>query len=290
MSKAKPPTRRVASGKGHKYIVDGTNYAGRGVTTLLGDGMPKPALIGWAARVTAEAAVYQRDDWLPLVEKGHEKAALAMLGEARWTSTNEAAVRGTDVHKLAERLSAGEEVEVDERTEGFVDAYLAFREAFGPTDEIAERMIVNRQHVYAGSFDLVASLEGLPLSVWLDLHGLPHRPGVGKSKFVDRPVRLLIDYKTGKRAYPEVCLQLAAYRNGETMLPFDGEAPEEPMAEVDGCAVLLLAGDGTYELRPVEAGDREFRTFLYVAQVAAMMKRDEGWAETVIGRPIQAAS
>jgi hypothetical protein len=283
MSAPKPPTRRVKAGKsGHRYIVDRVNYKGRGVTTLLGAGMPKPALIGWAARVTAEAAVYGRDEWLPLAEKGREKAALAMLNEARWETTNEAAVRGTDVHKLAERLAAGEEVEVDERTEGFVDSYLAFRDDLRPTDEIAERMIVNRTHVYAGTFDLIATLEGLTVARYREAGG-----SVADIADLDRPVRLLVDYKTGKRAYPEVCLQLAAYRNGEIMVPVDGQGDEEPVPEVDGCAVLNLAGDGTYDLRPVEAGEREFRTFLYVAQVAAMMEKDDGWGETVIGRSIR---
>ncbi len=260
-----PPTRRVNSGKGHRYVVDNVSYAGRGVTTLLA--LPKDALVGWAARVTAEAAVHERDVWLPMVEAGRERAAVDYLKEARWQTTNEAAVRGTDVHELAEKLSAGQEVEVDERTEGFVDAYLAFREAFRPTNEIAERMIVNRTHVYAGSFDLVA-----------DLEALPHATD-------DRPMRLLIDYKTGKGVYPEVSLQLAAYRNGETMLPFNGLEDEVPMVDVDGCAVLHLRGDGTFELRPVEAGDREFRTFLYAAQIHDFVKRD-GWGETVIGRPL----
>lgn len=267
MTATKPATRRVASGKGHRYIVDGTSYSGRGVTTLLA--LPKPALINWAANVTAEAAVNERDVWLPMVEAGRDRAAIEYLKEARWQTTTEAAVRGTDVHTLAERLSGGEEVEVDERTEGFVDAYLAFRADFRPTNEITERMVVNRRHVYAGTFDLIAELRGHPDSTG------------------DRPVRLLIDYKTGKGVYPETCLQLAAYRHAETMLPGLAGNPDEevPVPEVDGAAVLHLRGDGTYELRPVQAGEREFRTFLYAAQIADFTTKG-GWGETVIGRPI----
>lgn len=266
----RPATRRVRAGKsGHRYIVDGKNYAGRGVTTLIGAGAPKPALVGWAARVTAEAAVYGREDWLPLAEKGRERAAVELLKESRWESTNEAATRGTEVHDLAARLAGGETVDVSETTEGLVDAYLAFRDDFRPTNELVERMVVNRTHVYAGTFDLVADLEG-----W------PHPTE-------DRPYRPLIDLKTSGGIYPETALQIAAYRHAESMLPGLEADPEdeEPMVETDGGAVLHLRSDGTYELRPIESGEREFRTFLYVAQVAGFAGR-EGWGGDTIGEPV----
>ena len=41
-----PPTRRVSHGKGHSYFLDGAKEIG--VTTALGEGFPKPALINWA--------------------------------------------------------------------------------------------------------------------------------------------------------------------------------------------------------------------------------------------------
>lgn len=271
----RPSTRRVAAGKkGHRYIVDGFSYSGRGVTTLIGAGIPKPALVGWAARVTAEAAVEERDVWLPMVTGGRTRAAIEWLKEARWQTTNEAATRGTDVHDLAARLAAGEEVDVNETTEGLVDAYLAFRDDFRPVDELSEIMVVNRTNVYAGTLDLIATLEGWRI------------PDPETEEL--RPARVLIDYKTsGSGIYPEVTIQLAAYRYAEVMLPgLEGEADDElPMPGVDFCAVLWLRDDGTYELRPVDAGPRAFKMFLYASQIAGFAGRD-GWGSDTIGAPI----
>ena len=46
--KASPNTRRINHGRGHYYEVDGHRVDG--VTTVIGDGIPKPALIDWASR------------------------------------------------------------------------------------------------------------------------------------------------------------------------------------------------------------------------------------------------
>lgn len=290
----RPPTRRVRSGKsGHRYIVDGQNYSGRGVTTLIGGGMPKPALIGWAARITAEAAVYERETWLPMATGGRPKAAIEWLKEARWQSTNEAALRGTDVHNLAARLADGETVEVDDTTGALVDAYLAFRADFMPTNEHAERMIVNRTHVYAGTFDLLADLEGY---LWIpELEKAKHRlsepelAALEAGELTERPARVLIDYKTSASGiYPEATVQLAAYRYAESMLPGLEANPEDelPMLPVDFCAVLWLRDDATYELRPVLADERAWKIFLYAAQISRFAGRD-GWGDETIRNPIE---
>jgi hypothetical protein len=277
----RPPTRRVKSGKsGHRYIVDGHNYSGRGVTTLIGDGVPKPALIGWAARVVAQAAVDEIHVWWPMVKRGAERAAVEYLKEQRWKSSNEAALRGTDVHVLAARLAAGETVEVDDRTEA-----LAVREDFRPTAELSEVMVVNRTHVYAGTFDLWAELEGY---LWVPEHSMSldeaEKAGLVTEATSTRPARMLIDYKTGATGiYPEVVLQLAAYRNAEIILPGleGGPLDELPMPECDACAVLWLRDDATYELRLVDVSERAFKVFLYAAQIAKFAGRD-GWGQDAL--------
>src|SRR5690606_1778475 len=53
------PFKRRNAGRGHYYVdEDGTRFDG--VTTLLGEGLPKPALVNWAANTTADYAV---DHW-----------------------------------------------------------------------------------------------------------------------------------------------------------------------------------------------------------------------------------
>jgi hypothetical protein len=226
-------TRRVKRGSGHSYELDGVNVDG--VTTLINNGVPKPALVQWSATATAGFAV---DEWDRLAELTPSKR-LAEISRGRFAEQKAATVRGTTVHKYAHELAAGLEVEVPDELVGYVDAYLAFVAAYNVRELEAEATVVNRRRRYMGTVDLIAEIDG---EVWL------------------------IDYKTSKSGiYSEVALQLAAYRNAETILDDDGS--ERPMPAIDRTAAVWLRADG-YDVIPVEAGEAVFRTFLYVQQVA----------------------
>jgi len=95
---------RKNTAKGHYYIDADTGERVPGVTTIVGDGMPKPALLNWAGKATAEYAV---DNWdalapLPLTER------LKKIEGGRYEKRDAAANKGTAVTLLAERLIAGE--------------------------------------------------------------------------------------------------------------------------------------------------------------------------------------
>jgi hypothetical protein len=228
------PTRRVNRGKGHSYFMDGPPCDG--VTWINSNGIPKPALVDWAARTTAG---YALDHWDELTEIGLAER-LRILERARWNTTKEAAVRGTDVHALAHRLAAGEEVDVPEPLVGHVDAYLRFTEEWQPQELLVEAIVGNRRWRYMGTLDLVAQLRDG--QVWL------------------------LDWKTGgKGIFRESALQLAAYRHAEFILQPDGT--ELPMPKVDAVGCVWLRADG-YDLIPVDAGDDTFRLFLYAQQIA----------------------
>lgn len=274
----KAPTRRRNYGNGHGYYLDGREIKGRGVTTIIGGGYPKNGLQYWAAREVAAAAVDERDIWEPLAARARE-AAWEYLKEAPFRDRDEAARKGTDVHRLAERLQSGEEVDVPEPLLGHVDSYLAFRDDWEPADELIEGVVVNRTHVYMGTFDSIATLPGFAAAASKSL---------GVEVAGDR---VLYDIKTSRSGvYPEVALQLAAYRYAETFLTDPGgEVEEQPMPQVDGCAVLHVRADG-YDLVPIVADERAFRAFLYVAQTAAFIGtyKEPGWGSTVIGEALSA--
>ena len=73
-----PRLERRNYGRGHGYKIDG--YKVPGVTTVLGESLPKPALIDWAARTTAAAAVDRWDELGALPPSQRLKA----LEGARW--------------------------------------------------------------------------------------------------------------------------------------------------------------------------------------------------------------
>jgi hypothetical protein len=226
--KPTPPVQRRKAGRGHRYVdADGRRVPG--VTTILNDGLPKPALIAWAANTTAE---YALDNWDELATLSPSKR-LRDLQRSRFASRDAAAKRGTEVHRLAEQLVSGSEVEVPDELAGHVEAYRDFLDAWQVQPVLVEAMAVSYEHGYAGTLDLIADLT--------TEHGIE---------------RWLLDIKTTQSGvFPETALQLAAYRYGD-------ELPE-----VDRCGVVHVTAEGA-ALVPVEAGRAEHRYFLYCQQVA----------------------
>lgn len=229
-----PATRRINHGRGHSYLLDGSPV--QGVTTILSDGIPKKALVDWAARETAAYAV---DHWDELCEESPSKR-LRTLEQARWESSRKATARGTDVHDLALRLARGEEVDVPEPLTGHVDAYLKFADDWHPDEILVEVPVFHRQHQWAGTLDLIARLADS--QSWL------------------------IDWKTtASGVWPETAVQLAAYRRAEFYI--DQHGSEHPLPDIDRCGVVWLRADG-YDLYPVDAGESTYRLFRYAQQVA----------------------
>jgi len=235
------PTRRVNSGRGHRYFVDEIERPG--ATTIISNGFPKPALLKWSAEATARYAV---NHWDELAETPVAQR-LETLFRARFLERDSAGERGTDVHLLVHRLAAGEQVEVPEPLDPFVDAYEAFVRDWQPRELLIEAMVVNRTLRYCGTLDAVADL-------------------------IDAQ-RWLLDFKTAaKGVFDETALQLAAYRYAESVI-VDGE--ESPMPAVDQVGAVWLRADGTYELLPVDAGPGSFRIFGDCIEIANWRERED---------------
>lgn len=248
------PIRRVETAKGHHYLdANGTRVPG--VTTILGDGVPKAGLINWAANATADYAV---DNWDELGDLS-PSARLKKLQKARYEDRDTAAKRGTQVHALAEKLIHGEEVEVPDELAGHVESYVHLLDSWQFTPVLTEFTVVHYSVGYCGTADLIADVPG---------HG-----------------RLLMDIKTSRSGiFGETAWQLAAYRYAEKYRAFDElqlEMAELPMIEVDGCAGIHVRADGA-DLIPLTAGKREFRSFLYIKQVAEDVKA----SRDLVGAPL----
>lgn len=245
-------------GRGHGYKRDGQKVPG--VTTIIGDALP-PKLDSWAARLTAEFVVERlvekdghvlADDLLPALAEVNRSSRYPsrwdgrfsrmemakILESVRYGVSSAAALKGTQIHGFAERLAAGEEVEVPEEFVGHVDSYLKFREEWQPRDEVLEFVVFSCRHNYCGTGDLIATL------VDGDRWGL--------------------DIKTGTGIWPDTALQLAAYRFADFVVK---DGVEVPMESWDRAGVLWLRADG-YDLVPYEAGELEFRMFRHAQQVA----------------------
>lgn len=255
---------RRNNGKSHSYTDTDTGARVPGVTTILGDGIPKKALINWAANATAEYAI---DNWDTLTGKT-PSVRLKELQGARYAVSDTAANRGTQVHRIAERLVQGEQVAVPDGLEGYVESYVKFLDEFDVRPILVEQTIWSPQHNYCGTFDLIADL--------LDPDDPEPDPDLRGR------VRWLLDLKTNRSGiFGETALQLAAYRYAEHYIDEDNANTPADMPEVDAVGAVWVRADG-YSLIPVEAGPEQHRLFLYAAEIAGFTNT----SRDLVGEPI----
>jgi hypothetical protein len=231
--------------RSHRYKLDGAWVPG--VTTILGKGIAKPFLVDWAAREVAKFAAGNLEVLNALED---EDARYDLLKTAHNRHRDRSAVRGTDVHAIAEKLLHGDEVEIPAHLEGYVGGYVRFLDAWRPTPIITERPCASRANWYAGTADAFVTLPS------------------GE--------RLLMDWKTGKNVYGEVALQLAAYRNAEFYV--DENDDEQPVPEVDGLAVVHVTPTGTdvFRIADPDAAWKQFRHVAWVAAQGDLIKNQIG--------------
>lgn len=260
-------------GNGHSYRLGDRKVPG--VTTIIGAGLPKNGLIGWAGSTVAEYVV----DRLELDETTGQVDATALVRDIRAGAKypipqglprvklakelsyapnrvrDKGANKGGKVHTLAMQLATTGEAEVPDYLVGYVDAYLDWRDKWNPTDELVERPVLNRTVFYAGTFDLLAPL-GVDVCA---VCGDSECDGVA-----------LVDWKTGQSGiYGETCLQVAGYRHAEVYVDELGD--EYPMPAVDHCLGVWLRPDRTHETYELDAGETAWRLFRYVYEVAKFL-------------------
>jgi hypothetical protein len=225
---------------GHAYKLDGKPV--KGVTTLLNAGLPKPALTRWAAKTVAEWVADNPDD-LTVLQRNGRGPLVDFLKAVPWQARDEAAVRGTEVHALGERLVHGDEVDVPEHLADHVDGYVKWLDTWQPEPIWTERPVASRKWWYAGTFDLIARMRG---TTWL------------------------LDIKTARGVYGDNALQLSAYANAEFLL--DADDNETPLLEIERLGVIHVTAHGS-ELYPVADPDAAWKDFLHVAWVAKAVDR-----------------
>ena len=230
----------------HRYKLDGEWVAG--VTTVLGQSIPKPQLTKWAARSVAEWVAQNKSTVMGLYEAG-EAPMVAMLKEIPWQSLGEAAVRGTEVHDLAEKYVLGQEIDVPDHLVGYVESCAAFIDDWGIKPVLVEQTVGSREHKYAGKLDLVAD-----------------------SKYGQRAI---FDWKTTKSGiYFETAFQLNAYAFAE----FYGENGNESLMSdlgIKEAYAIHIRTDG-YSVVPMAFGESVHAEWLHLLESARIIKRATG--------------
>ncbi|MFE2977476.1 hypothetical protein [Streptomyces sp. NPDC059258] len=261
-----PGTIRTIQRGGSRWYVDPvTAIKYPGVTSVVAM-LPKPFLVWWAARMTAEAAVSNLPAVASIAERD-EAGAVDYLRNAHSRYTKLRARVGSEAHDLFERMIRGEAIgRVHPDLEPYREGFAEFLDVVRPELVRAEDIAWSDSHEYAGSFDAI-------LRVRLGEDGKPdHDNGTWHT--------LIVDWKTSKATYPDVALQMAAYAHADKIVAPDGAS--EPMPEFDGAAVLHITPEG-WAFKPVRIDREVFDTFLTLRRVFTW---DRETSKTVIGRAI----
>lgn len=258
------------------------------VTTINGV-MDKPALVHWAAKETAKAALDQERAWRGRLEHEGRDSALKYLADARWRAgkgQRSATELGKAVHAAIEHKEIYGEYDDDARHDAELRPYLVqadrFLDEFQPEIIAAEVTVFSPTWGYAGTADAFQRLQDTPL---------------------------IVDYKTSreprdskgdrKTPYPEVGMQLAAYRYAELAAVWRARQSESykrryyllndteralavPVPEVAGGVAVLITPE-FYAVHPVRCGPSIFELFLHLVDVAGFAFEI---AATVVGSPM----
>jgi hypothetical protein len=227
-----------------------------GVTTVLGV-LDKPALMGWAASVAAEATAHA-------CANGEPPHQAAITGRAAvFTRRDKAADLGTRAHALVEAHFSGEAVVVDVSDPEVAKVAECAQRAIAHIKATCDRVV---------AVEVAHSVDSVPWKT-MDLGGY----GGTLDMIVERGGRQYVaDLKTGKGAYDEVVPQLAAYRH-----LWEQQHSAECM--IDGGIVFHVPVDGEgvnehqIDSATLDAGWRVFcgALIVYHARDAAKLKKGE---------------
>jgi hypothetical protein len=192
----------------HQYRLDGKRLTS--VTTVLGAGIPKPQLVDWAARTAAQFAV------------DNPGASYEAIASAHRNERDKAAVRGTNVHNLAEDLVHGRAVEVPEELAPYIDGYLAFLDLWQITPILTEKTVYIAGQNLAGRFDLI-----------------------GTSPFLNEGLPVMIDLKTSNGVYRETKAQCAAYSKAAYYVTDEDPGTQHVFPDIQATYVAHVTPEGT---------------------------------------------
>jgi hypothetical protein len=233
----------------------------KGVTTLIKGGTEAGALVRWAPKVVAQWIHDNPQELAAMREQLVTKmltpeAFVRQLADLPNQVRDAAALKGKDIHALAEDLQKGIEVDVPEPYLAKVHGYVRFLDEFDVEPILTEAPCANRTHWYAGTLDSVARFgPGAPAKV--------------------RGRVFILDWKTSNGVYGDTSMQLAAYRNAEAWQDPENPMAENPMpAEIDAMGVVHITDDGSwlYDLGDMDAAFTEFLHVAHTTKTAARRK------------------
>jgi hypothetical protein len=255
------------------------------VTTIL-KALAHDALTFWAVTETAKAAVSVAGSLAQRIQEDGTDEVVRWLEGARWRGVRGARTAtelGTAIHAACETYGlTGVRPDVDDEVGPYLDQFDKWAQTFQPQYEGVECAVYSRHYRYAGTCDGYMTVGGQ---------------------------RVIFDYKTSRKSYtkrgeptgpyPEVALQLAAYRYAELAATWRARRYEKYRSryyllnkdesqlavappEVDGGLVIHITPEHCTAY-PVRCGPDMFNTFLYVIEASRFI---DVTSKLAIGEPL----
>ena len=176
----------------------------------------KPALRWWFGKEVYYAMV--------LDPELSEKDALS----APYRKSSDAKDRGSTVHSVVEAYTTNKKKikTVPKKFRGYVEAFYSWVEDSNISILEQESTVINHEHRYAGTLDMIA-------------------------KFENSDTPWIIDVKTGKDIYAEAGLQLSAYKHAVEEIPEGADKHNGGVVD-HRMGVILLGENGTYKFAEME--------------------------------------
>ncbi|MDE1868081.1 MAG: hypothetical protein KGI08_10295 [Thaumarchaeota archaeon] len=208
----------------HKYFVNELPVDG---TTGILSVINKPALLGWAVKVTVEFLANVLKPGVALDEV-QIKALLEGAKRAHRQKKTDAADIGTFVHDWIKDYIAGKKPAppVNEQIKNAVDTFLSWEKDQKVEFLESERAIYSKQYGYAGTLDFIAKIGGKTV---------------------------LGDFKTSSGIWDEYFLQIAAYQQAYL--------EEFPDKTIVGGVIVRIGKDGTLETKETTKYDKDVLGF-----------------------------
>jgi hypothetical protein len=236
-----PPLARTNPDGSRFYVNPLSGESVPSVTTIL-KYMSKPALDGWAARLTAKYASENWDDLSAM----NPVDRLELLGTVHERERQVKADKGTLVHQLCEAFAKGAQPVIEKSVDSYLTQFFRFLGEMNPEYVETEATCWNRQYDYAGTLDAVAVINGEVT---------------------------ILDIKSGIKCYPEHGLQLAALSHCEFIVDPDGKEWEMP--RITRHALLHLR-PRSWKLIPVNEIEACFGAFCAARKVAYWQENVSG--------------
>jgi hypothetical protein len=216
-----------------------------------------------------------RANW-PALTVMDDDDAIRWMVDASDVTLNEAADRGSAIHRAIEALLAGNSLDHDDLERNgalsYVAAMHAFLSACAPEPELVEAVCFDRGHMVAGTVDFVGRL----------------------TVAGERTGRLCVDFKTrtgdSHDRRPAEAVQVGAYAHMLTTGYYmDDRGRRARVDGFDGGAIVTLAADGTFAVHPVDI-ERAIAGYHRALEVAGTNLVSHYYDRAVKGDPLDIAA